>query len=226
MRKLTMLKLMLEIAKRFYYVELYCTASHTDKEVSKLFFTNWSHSQLFPRYNFHESVNNNASDEQNLRSQKITPRAFSFQIPSQTLQLTSVITSDHHNTNKCIDEKRIKRTINPMLKSQIRSDSDERGTSAVELDGALQFGDGGGVSGGNGVGELLESLVVVGDVSLVVLLVVDSHDIAADCGLESAVVVREVRQREGLEAAGVDRHRSRAVEELPCREESESHGKC
>ena len=65
----------------------------------------------------------------------------------------------------------------------------ERETSAIELDGALQLDDRGGVAFSEGVFELLESLVVVGNVSLVVLLVVELHDFAANGRLESAVVV-------------------------------------
>lgn len=62
-------------------------------------------------------------------------------------------------------------------------------TSAIELDGALQLDDGGGVAFSDGVLELLKSLVVVGNISLVVLLVVELHDFAANGRLESAIVV-------------------------------------
>lgn len=70
-------------------------------------------------------------------------------------------------------------------------------TSAVEFDGALQSDDGGGIALDHGDVELLEGLVVVGDVGLVVLLVVELHDLAADDGLQGAVVVRKVREGDG-----------------------------
>jgi hypothetical protein len=64
-------------------------------------------------------------------------------------------------------------------------------TSAIEVDGGLQGDDGLGVVGGL---ELLQRLVEAGDVRLVVLLVVQLHDLAADGGLQGAVVVVQVRQ--------------------------------
>lgn len=73
-------------------------------------------------------------------------------------------------------------------------------TSAVELNGGLQLDDGGGVALGEGGVELLEGLVEVGDVGLVVLLVVELHDLSADDGLQSAIVVRQVRKRECLQS--------------------------
>lgn len=79
----------------------------------------------------------------------------------------------------------------------------EKRTSAIEFDGALQFDDGGGIALGHGVVELFESLVVVGDVGLVVLLVVELHDLAADGGLQSAVVVWKVREGEGNESSNL-----------------------
>jgi len=66
-------------------------------------------------------------------------------------------------------------------------------TSAIELDGGLELNDGSGIGLGNGILELLEGLVVVGDVSLVVLLVVELHDFAADGWLECPIVVVEIR---------------------------------
>lgn len=69
-------------------------------------------------------------------------------------------------------------------------------TSAVELDGALQPDDGGGISHGEGMFKLEEGLVVVSDVGLVVLLVVELHDLCHDHRLQSPVVVGKVWQRE------------------------------
>lgn len=51
------------------------------------------------------------------------------------------------------------------------------------------------------LGELLKSYVVVGHVCLVVLLVVELHDLARDYGLQCTKVVRQVRQRDRRDAA-------------------------
>lgn len=78
-----------------------------------------------------------------------------------------------------------------------------RRTSSVELDGALQPNDRRGVSLSYCRVELLKGVVVVGDVRLVVLLVVELHDFAADGGFESTIVVREVRECGDREAPGL-----------------------
>lgn len=72
------------------------------------------------------------------------------------------------------------------------------GTSSVELDSALKLDDGGGVALRGGGIELLKGLVIIGDVSLVVLLVVKLHDLGADGGLQVAVIVGEIGERESL----------------------------
>jgi hypothetical protein len=69
-------------------------------------------------------------------------------------------------------------------------------TAAVELDGALELDDGGGVALGDGGVKLLERLVVVGDVGGVVLLVVQAHDLTGDGRLQRAEVVGEVGERD------------------------------
>jgi hypothetical protein len=81
-------------------------------------------------------------------------------------------------------------------------------TSAVEFDGALQSDNGGGVGLGEGMVELLKGLVVVGDVGLVVLLVVELHDLSADHRLQSPVVVGQVRQREALQSTNMPKPQS------------------
>lgn len=53
------------------------------------------------------------------------------------------------------------------------------GTSAVEFDGALEFDNGRGVTLLGGLIELLEGFVVISDVSLVVFLVMQLHDLPA-----------------------------------------------
>lgn len=74
----------------------------------------------------------------------------------------------------------------------------EDGTSAIEFNGTLQLDNGGSISLGDGGIELLESFVVVGDVSLVVLLVMNLHDLSIYGRLKSAIVVREIGKGEGL----------------------------
>lgn len=81
-------------------------------------------------------------------------------------------------------------------------------TAAVEFDGALEVDDAGRVSLADGGVELLERLVVVGDVGGVVLLVVQAHDLAGDGRLQRAVVVGEVRERERGHAPGGQRPRA------------------
>lgn len=78
-------------------------------------------------------------------------------------------------------------------------------TSSVEFDSALQLDNGGGVALSGGGIELLESLVVIGDVSLVMLLVVELHDVGADGGLQVAVIVRQIGQRESVKGARGER---------------------
>ena len=80
-----------------------------------------------------------------------------------------------------------------------------RYTSSVEFDSALKLDSGGGIAFSGGCFELLKCLVVIGDVSLVVLLVVKLHDLGADGGLQIAVVVGKIRQRESVEATGGER---------------------
>lgn len=72
-------------------------------------------------------------------------------------------------------------------------------TAAIEVDGGLQGDNGLGVVGGI---QLLQRLVVVGEVRLVVLLVVQLHDVGADDGLQRAVVVVQVRQALGVQRGG------------------------
>jgi hypothetical protein len=89
-------------------------------------------------------------------------------------------------------EKRTKPPSNP-------SNSSRTGpllTAAVELDGALELDDSGGVALGDGSVELLQRLVVVGDVGGVVLLVVQAHDLPRDGRLQRAEVVGEVGERD------------------------------
>ena len=66
-------------------------------------------------------------------------------------------------------------------------------TSAIEFDGALQLDDGRGIGLGEGLVKLLECLVVVGDVGLVVLLMVELHDLFANHWLQSNIVVRQLK---------------------------------
>lgn len=74
-------------------------------------------------------------------------------------------------------------------------------TSAVELDGGLELDDGGGAALFHGGVELLQRLVVVGDVGLVVLLVMNLHDLTAYGRLQGTVVIGQVGQGEGLQPA-------------------------
>jgi hypothetical protein len=62
-------------------------------------------------------------------------------------------------------------------------------TTAVEVDRRLQGNLGGDVTLGLSLLELLNGVVVVGDIGVVVVLVVDLHDLAGDGGLKGAIVV-------------------------------------
>jgi len=101
--------------------------------------------------------------------------------------------------------------------------------AAVELDGALELDDGGGVALGDGGVELLERLVVVGDVGGVVLLVVQAHDLTGDGRLKSAEVVGEVGEGYRRYPPGRRRQRPGAAEGegqgLLRRQGTESHGR-
>ena len=61
--------------------------------------------------------------------------------------------------------------------------------AAVEVDERLQGDLRGGVGSGGGGGELLGEVVVRGYVGLVMLAVVELHDLARDGGLEGAIVI-------------------------------------
>jgi len=61
--------------------------------------------------------------------------------------------------------------------------------TAVEVDGRLQSNLGGDVVLVLGLLELLNCIVVVGDIGVVVVLVVQLHDLAGDRGLQSTIVV-------------------------------------
>lgn len=74
-------------------------------------------------------------------------------------------------------------------------------TSSVELEGALELDDRGCIAFGHGKLELLQGLVVVGDVALMVLLVVELHNLAAYRRLQGPVVIGQIGQREGHQAA-------------------------
>ena len=65
-------------------------------------------------------------------------------------------------------------------------------TAAVELDGGLELDLLADVVGGDGRVVGLDGVVEVGDVELVVLGVVDGHDLLGDGGLERIVSVREL----------------------------------
>ncbi|MFS7961043.1 hypothetical protein Hanom_Chr08g00710131 [Helianthus anomalus] len=73
-------------------------------------------------------------------------------------------------------------------------------TSAIKLNSALQFDSSRSVSFSNSVIELLQSLIVVSYVSLVVFLVVELHDIAANRRLQSAIIVCKIWKRECLQS--------------------------
>ena len=75
----------------------------------------------------------------------------------------------------------------------------ENRTSAIELDSTLELDNARSIALGHGVIELLKSLVVVSDVSLMVLLVMKLHDLAANGGFKGAIVVRKVRKSECLQ---------------------------
>lgn len=62
-------------------------------------------------------------------------------------------------------------------------------TTAVEVDGGLESDLGGNVALVLGFLELHNGVVVVGDVGVVVVLVVNLHDLTGDGGLQSTVVV-------------------------------------
>lgn len=62
-------------------------------------------------------------------------------------------------------------------------------TTAVEVDGGLERNLGSDVTLVLSLLELLKGVVVVGDVCIVVVLVVNLHDLAGDRGLQSTVVV-------------------------------------
>lgn len=57
----------------------------------------------------------------------------------------------------------------------------------------------------DGLVKLLKSLVVVGDVGLMMLLMMKLHNFRIDDGLKSAIVISEVGQGEGLQAAEMSR---------------------
>lgn len=76
-------------------------------------------------------------------------------------------------------------------------------TSAVELDGTLQLDNSGSVAFVDGLVELLKCFVEISNISLVVLLVVQLHNLAANRGLQSAIIIGEIRQREGLKSTDV-----------------------
>lgn len=67
-------------------------------------------------------------------------------------------------------------------------------TTAVEVDRRLQGNLGGDVTLGLSLLELLNGVVVVGDIGVVVVLVVDLHDLAGDGGLKGAIVVCDLGQ--------------------------------
>ena len=67
--------------------------------------------------------------------------------------------------------------------------------SAIEVNGALQLEDSGGIiTLGHGIIEVLESSVVVSYVSLVVLLVMQLHSLRINNRLQIPIVVWEIRQ--------------------------------
>lgn len=62
-------------------------------------------------------------------------------------------------------------------------------TTAVEVDRRLQGNLGGDITLGLGLLELLNGVVVVGDIGVVVVLVVDLHDLSGNGGLKGTIVV-------------------------------------
>ena len=88
--------------------------------------------------------------------------------------------------------------------------------AGVEVDQGEEGVLGGDVVGGDGGGELLGEVVVGGYVGVVVVFVVELHDLAGDGGLEGGVVVwEEVLAGVGFGAADADRAVCwRALEEL------------
>lgn len=66
-------------------------------------------------------------------------------------------------------------------------------TSTVELEGALEQDNGGSVTTSDGGVKLLEGLVEIGDIGLVVLLVVQPHDLAGDSRLQGVVTIGKIR---------------------------------
>ena len=67
-------------------------------------------------------------------------------------------------------------------------------TAAIELERALETDDGVDIILGHGLGQLLLRHVEVVDVGLMMLAVVELHDLGTDDGLQCVVVVGEVRQ--------------------------------
>ncbi len=85
-------------------------------------------------------------------------------------------------------------------------------SAAVELDDLLEGNDGRDILLGLGLDELAERSVEVGHVGVVVLGVVDLHDLSRDEGLELAIVVGEVGEGEvgGGDGQGTDTSASSA----------------
>lgn len=72
-------------------------------------------------------------------------------------------------------------------------------TTAIEFNGTLQLKDGWGISiVHGGFMKLLKGFVEVGDVSVMVLLMVELHDLSAYDGFQSSVAIRNIRKRKGL----------------------------
>ncbi len=65
----------------------------------------------------------------------------------------------------------------------------------VELEILGELGCGSGVTVGASLFHLFQRGVGTGDVGVVVLVVVQLHDLSRDVGLESSVVIREIGQR-------------------------------
>lgn len=61
--------------------------------------------------------------------------------------------------------------------------------TTVEVDGGLEGDLGRDITLGLSLLELLKGIVVVGDIGVVVVLVVELHDLAGDGGLKSSIVV-------------------------------------
>lgn len=71
-------------------------------------------------------------------------------------------------------------------------------TTAIEFNGTLQLNDGWGISIVHGFIKLFKGFVEVGDVSVMVLLMVELHDLSAYDGFQSSVAIRNIRKRKGL----------------------------